>query len=163
MIQKMFDRTRLPNHVVIALVSATAFNGAYTKNPFRFQDYDLCHLFLKVGDKSIPAIPLEPSFQARLFTREYFRLFTECGKMGGTRGNLIDEEDFHQGTTLFPFDLSPDQCNGGHIHTTADGTMSVEIAFAKPLPETVTLLVFSSFAGVVSIHPITKFPTLTKL
>ena len=117
---------------------------------------------LKIDSKSCPTNPLTPHFKEGLTAREYFRLFSQCGKIGTSKGMLISPEDFEEGYTIFPFDLTPDMCNGGHSHVTQLGSkMEVELMFAKPVHESFTLLVLSTFHSVVSIDPRTGMPSST--
>ena len=49
----------LPDRVVIGMVDADAYNGAYNKNPFNFKNYDTTFLGLTVNGEHMPGKPLQ--------------------------------------------------------------------------------------------------------
>ena len=66
-------------------------------------------------------------------------------------GCNFNEEDFTGGFTLFCFDLTPDKCNGFHFHEIRNGTADIEVLFAKPLEQAITVLCYSAFEQIVAI------------
>ncbi|XP_064597963.1 uncharacterized protein F54H12.2-like [Liolophura sinensis] len=97
----------LPTRLVVGCVSNKAFDGDYTKNPFRFRHYYTNFVALYVGGRQIPTKPLTPDFENENFIRTYMNLFTHTGKAFHDEGNNIKRTTFAEGHTLFCFDLTP--------------------------------------------------------
>jgi hypothetical protein len=142
---------QLPKRVVIGLVENKAFNGDKDKNPFNFNHFDINYLALNVAGKQVPAKPLQPDFNSDQYTRSYASLFSGTGYMGHDRGNQISREEFAKGFTLFAFDLTPDQDEGGHFHLIKQGNLRLELHFKTALPETVNVIVYAEFDNVIEV------------
>jgi hypothetical protein len=142
---------QLPKRVVIGLVENKAFNGDKDKNPFNFNHFDINYLALNVAGKQVPAKPLQPDFNSDQYTRSYTSLFSGTGYMGHDRGNQISREEFAKGFTLFAFDLTPDQDEGGHFHLIKQGNLRLELHFKTALPETVNVIVYAEFDNVIEV------------
>ncbi|XP_064605839.1 uncharacterized protein F54H12.2-like [Liolophura sinensis] len=97
----------IPTRLVVGCVSNKAFDGDYTKNPFRFRHYYTNFVALYVGGRQIPTKPLTPDFENENFIRTYMNLFTHTGKAFHDEGNNIKRTTFAEGHTLFCFDLTP--------------------------------------------------------
>ena len=151
----------LPKHIIVGMIDTDAFTGSFDSNPFRFNHYDLASINVKVNGICVPKTPLTPNFERGHFGREYWRLFQQTGKINQhTGGNLIDRSDFSRGYTLFPFDFSPDLCNGGHFHLGQGGRLELDLSWRKPLPSGITVIVYSTFDQVIAINPTTGIPNV---
>jgi hypothetical protein len=142
---------QLPKRVVIGLVENKAFNGDKDKNPFNFHHFGIDYLALNVAGKQVPAKPLQPDFTNDQYTRSYVSLFSGTGYMGHDRGNQISREEYAKGFTLFAFDLTPDQDEGGHFHLVKQGNLRLELHFKTALPETVNVIVYAEFDNVIEV------------
>ena len=152
----------MPKHIVVAQVPTANFRGTVTTNPYVFPHLDLSHLALRVDNVVATDSELTPDFANKLVAREYFRLFSQTGKRGSaSEGTLITEENFLNNHSLFPFDLTPDECNSRHLHLSRTGKLDIEMRWKKPLTASVTVLVLATFDQVLSINPRTKMATST--
>lgn len=135
---------KMPKMVVIGQVRTDAVDGVYHRNPFYFNHFGLNYLCLKVNGRSVPSDALKPDFRAKppLVAREYNHLFKNTGKMNISSGNCVSLKDFRSGMSVFPFDFSPDLCNGNHMHVSKEGEISLELAWATPLRTPITILVY---------------------
>ena len=88
----IFNRL-VPRSLVFGLVESTAFNGAYKKNPYNFQHFNVSSIGITVNEEDMPCT-----------------LFSGTGKMYFNTGNDISQEDFPRGYALYAFDLTPDMC-----------------------------------------------------
>lgn len=52
---------------------------------------------------------------------------------------------------LFCFDLTPDKCNGFHLHEDRRGTIDIEVMFAKPLQQAITVLIYTAFEQIIAV------------
>jgi len=154
----LYSGKALPKHIVIAMVETSSFEGKITTNPFHFQHFGVSRLNLRLNGRSIPSDSLTPDFENDLFLREYHHLFLNSGTYRIDRGNCITKSAFKNGLTLFPFDLTPDYCNGFHSHIRKDGILDLEITWKTSQTTPITILSHASFEQVVyNKGPKTRF------
>lgn len=137
----------MPSSVIVGFVTNTAFDGSWTENPYFFQHFNLNSINLVINGASLPSEPLQPDFATipGLVAREYMHMFENTGCLGGRRGNLVSYSSFVSGSTLFPFDLSWDQCNSRHIHAGRDGHIDLKVSWSQNLPHAICILVYMSW------------------
>jgi len=151
----------LPKQVVVAQVESVVPND--TKDPYRFYHYDLNYLAPVLDDVVPPNAELTPHFVWNgqgFLSHYYYRLFTETGKRNSlSEANLITQKAFIGGeVSIFPFDLTPDKCNSRHLHTGQRAKLDFNMRWRNPLPNTITVLVFSIFDQIITIDPHTGKP-----
>lgn len=142
---------QMPSRMVIGCVGTDAYNGDPTKNPFNFKHYGVDYLALYLDGTQVPSKPLQPDFENGLYTRSYVSLFSGTGLNNKDEGNDISYDEFGEGYTLFPFDLTPDLSTGNHFHLMKHSTLRLEIHFKQPLPETVNVVVYGEFENIIEI------------
>jgi len=153
--ERIFDREVIPKQVIVAMVDSSTRVGAYDSNPFNFKHYGLNSINLKLNDELIPTNPLKPDFDKKLVMREYHHLFANTGKMlSSSRGMIIGLEDFLDGYSIFPFDLTPDRCNSFHTHVGKVGNLDLQMSWKTPLAKGVDVLVYFSMDQIITINPI---------
>ena len=96
---------KVPNNLVLGIVSAEAAAGSQQKNPFNFQHCDLESVTLYVNDQSIPFKPLEFNFDEDLYTAGYLSLFSLQHDIGCDVGLDIRLSDYGSGYCLIAFDI----------------------------------------------------------
>lgn len=141
----------LPNSCVVAMVDSEAFNGKLELNPFNFQHFNLTHLQFDYNSEIIPPNGIRPNFTTGDYMKEYRRLFDHTGVGTGNITNNITPDYFKGGMTLFPVDFTPDKCLGYHTHTTENGSLGLELKFAKELEKSITVIVFATFDDVIEL------------
>ncbi len=147
---------RLPKRVVIGFVTDKASTGDFLKNPYNFQHFGLNRLALEVNNETEPKVPLVMDFtndktmQSRGAIRAYMRLFGETGRLFDDSGLDITPSDFHGGTALYVFDLTPTSA-GGCVNPSRNGTLSVHAAFDVQLAETVNMVVYAEWDSQLTI------------
>ena len=95
---------------------------------------------------SEPAKPYEPDFANGLFTRELRALYDNTGILNGDSGFAISRQEFAKGKTFFAWDLTPDLCNGHHIHDKKIGkTIDLDIAFSEGLAAPINILIYATY------------------
>lgn len=143
---------RIPKTVIVAQVLTEAMKGSYKENPFFFHHFFLNSISLKVNDKRIPSDPLTPSFASGEISqaiRAYQHLHSNIGIYRQNKGTCLSPACFMNGMTVFPFDLSPDLCNGYHVHESQRGSLSIEISWQHELTSPITLLVYCSYDDII--------------
>ena len=143
----------LPRQMVIGFVRADALNGQYNLNPFNFQHFDCSFIAIRVNGMQVPSKGYRPDFEKRIVRRELRALYDNIGvnSAADDTGCNLNVDDFVGGYTLFAFDLTPDHCNGFHLHESRKGNIDLEIIFNKPLPEAITVICYSAFENIVAI------------
>ena len=100
-----------------------------------------------MNGRQIPSDPYTPQFEQQppLIAREYAAIFMNTGAYRTDRGNCITLRAFQDGSTVFPFDLSPDLCNRFHLHESKTGDITVELAWETPLTHPITVIAHTSY------------------
>ena len=144
---------RIPNRVVLVMVKNTAYSGTCSKNPFLFEDFGLNFRNVSVNVDPLNTQPLKPSFGAR---KNYITNFLALckGGGGGVSGEdetvSIDRDDYDGGYAIFVFDLVPDPFSIG-TSLIKGGNLRLELQFGKCLAESVILIIYGEFSGLLEI------------
>lgn len=149
---KIFAGGRLPKQVIVAMVKTKAQVGEYKSNPYNYKDFKIKKINLKMNGTRIPQEPLELDISKDIFQRAFNHLFMNTGKFRINSGNCITDDAFQKGSTVFPFDLTPDLCNGFHTHAGNDGSLELEMEWAEALTEGITVLVYAASDQVVFVN-----------
>lgn len=79
-------------------------------------------------------------------------LFTSSGIFFSDAGNCITREDYRKGFALLGFDLTEDlSASDNHLGIPGQGSLRLDITFAKPLTEAITLLIYGEFDNIIEI------------
>ena len=145
---------RLPSQIIFGLVDNRAFRGHRQMNPFNFYHYNVTSLVLMVNSKQYPSVRFQPEFKETVnkskITREYMALMKGIG-VNGNEAPLVTLDHFHDGTTLWAFDLTPDSCSSYHNHKVDRGVLNIEMQFGDSLKHPVTLVSYAVFADEMQI------------
>ena len=140
----------LPSLLVVGLVSNAAHSGNVRKNPFNFKHYSLTSLVLNVDGRSVPTKPLSPDFDDNEDVLDcYDTLRAALGTQFENWDNDISIDDYVGGSTLYAFNLTPDNCPHNNVAKT--GSVDVSMRFGDPLPETVSLICYASYENTIKI------------
>jgi hypothetical protein len=137
----------LPKSLIVCQVRTDGCEGAFNRNPFNFEHFDLGRLLLRVNGRAVPSEPYTPEFRAvpPLIARELASVFINSGCWRQNRGNCINYKNFHSGYTLFPFDLNPDTCNGAHLHEGQTGDIQLDLSWRTELENPITVLAYLAY------------------
>lgn len=143
-------RGKLPRSFIVSFVSAKAYDGHITKNPFVFENF-LCNSFnaLLNGEPIVPTL-FQPNFE----TDECIKMYRWMNDNIGLHQNMsngITFEEFKKNSCFFAFDLSPDLCNNVFLHGIENGTIDLQIGFKTALTENVMVLLYASYDELISI------------
>jgi len=153
---------QLPKSMMICFLDHDGFNGNYKKNPFEMKHYDISSLQVVVNDQKVPNDAYVPDFKTKAAVREYLALHTETGMYEGARSCGISYDQFLDGYTVFPLDLTPDRSHDGcRVNLIRAGQLRVEVSFGSALDATTTVLLYLVYDNVVELtrdrHPITDY------
>ena len=99
-----------PKILVVALVENDTYNGAYQKNPFNFQHFNLTEIILYRNGLGVPGRPFTPDFStgSKHYTRSYINTMQTISYFNSENTNGLTFEEFAGGYTLNVFDLTAD-------------------------------------------------------
>ena len=124
------------------MVSSAAYTGDYEKNPFYFQPYDCSSLGLYIDGQSYASQPLQPKYEADQFV-DCYRTLTHFQK-----DINVSRADYKKGYCLYVLDVDPHYS----FSTKRRGHCGLELTFAKPLQESVTLIMYATFPEILHIN-----------
>ncbi|GFR19612.1 uncharacterized protein TNCT_375181 [Trichonephila clavata] len=137
----------LPSRMILGLVSNSAFNGDFQKNPFNFKNYNLSYISLSENGVQIPMSAYTPSCKNNLFARNYLSLFTDLAQ----NNTNVTCEEYKNNTCLYVFDLTQDfSASDPFMNVARSGDISVHLKFDEDL-ETLTLLVYMEMQSLIEI------------
>ena len=144
----------VPKTIIFGMVDSAAFNGAYKKNPFNFQNFTTSFLAISVNGEEVPFKPLQLSYTAatRRYIEAFLTLFSGTGKMFYDVGNDISRDEFVNGFNLYSADLSPDMCgSSAHFNVVQRGNLAVDIKFSTAPAVAVSLVCYGEFENTIHI------------
>jgi len=141
----------LPKRIVIGLVDAQSFEGAYNLNPFNFKHKTLKYCSLLIDGKMIPQKPLVSDFEKNTTLRNYFMLLESTGKSFNDAGIGIDRSEYNNGYSLLAFDLTPNLQEDGCYHLIKKGNARLELKFNAPLDTPVNVIVYAEFDSAIKV------------
>lgn len=146
----------VPTRLVVGMVSAAGYNGAYKKNPYNFQHFNVTDISLVVNDIVVGGEPLHVNFdktetKARDYVAAYKNMFSTTGTEGENFGNDIAISDFADGYALFCFNLEPFSKPGKYLNLVKTGFVRLSLQFGTPLTETIVIIIYSEHQDMFQI------------
>jgi hypothetical protein len=146
----------LPRSVIIGFVHSDDFHGTFDTNAYNFRHLDIDFLQLDVGGVYLPPHPYKPDFTNNLYQREYRDFFDNIGISQANGGNMINSVLYKEGCTLFAFDLTPDLCNGFHVHPRHNGNITLDVHFKNPLKKAINVIAMCIYDAKLTLERKTK-------
>jgi hypothetical protein len=144
-------KTELPEKLLVALVSAASYSGRYELNPYNFQHYNLNSIEFNVDGNLLPTPALQPDFAQNNFVDAFSSLGSGFDALGRSDYMSISRTDFPRGYALYLFDLSSDARKRGMTVKSLKGHARLQMRFETPIPEAVTVLIYSQFPSIMTI------------
>lgn len=142
----------LPKRCILGFVKTSAYNGDYARSPFNFESFKYTSLGFYLDSVPIPAKPFICDFPNNQYIRSYHSLFEGCNINHADIGNNISRTDYPKGYALVAVDLTPDlSSSASHISLTRTGSLRIDVNFAEPLPQSVTVIIFSEFDSLITV------------
>lgn len=142
---------QLPKRLVLACIDNDAFNGTYTTNPYNFKHNDVNFIGVYVDGNPACHKPLTPNYEDNQYIRSYNSLLLGSEKLATNKGIYINRDEYSKGFTMYCYDLSPDMNSGSYLNLIRQGNLRIELKFSKPLPKTISLLVYCEIQSVIEI------------
>lgn len=141
----------MPKRLIVGFVSSDAVNSSIHRNPFNFQHYNVSNIMI-TSDSQTQIRPVKTDYKKNLYLQAYLSLFECCGIYFTDTGNAIKREDYPHGYALTGIDLSEDlSASSNHWALPRQGSLRIDLQFATPLPEAVTVLVYAEFDSLIEI------------
>lgn len=141
----------MPKRLIIAFAAADANNGNIHKNPFDFKHYNNTSVIIS-SDSQTQIRPVKSDFQKGHYLQAYLSLFECCGVYFSDTGNGLTHDDYANGYTLMGFDLTEDlSASENHWALPRQGSLRIDLQFAKPLVESVVVIVYGEFDSLIEI------------
>ena len=140
----------VPSKMYVFMIPSEAFNGDYKRNPFNFINGSVNSISFMVDGQSVPHItPFKPDFESGNYFESYLSLLENC-KLNG-RDNGITAREFANGYCIHSFDIDCQNLEDDYFPKPKKGHTRLNVSFAKPLPEAVTLVVYGKFPKSIKI------------
>lgn len=141
----------LPRSLIIGFLGSSAFNGEVTGNPFYFNHHNVTSFNLKINGSPVVPTVFQPDWSNKNCMREYRWFLDNSGIAHENDTNDITFEDYISNSNFWCFDLTPDQCNSFHLHSTLQGNLDVNIGFQNSITSAIHMLVYASFNSAIAI------------
>ena len=142
---------KIPNRLILGMVSTDAFAGDLTKNQFNFKQYNFDFMCLYANGQSVPSKALQTKFASDNYVEAFQILFTGMGLDSKDAGLQCSRVDYAKGYTLVVFDLSSEVTDTAIQAVRKQGNLQLEIRFASDLPEAIIVILYASFPGEIKI------------
>jgi hypothetical protein len=136
-------QNNIPSRVLILFVETAAWDGALDKNPFHYRHNKITNIALYKDGVPYPTPELKCDFDNGLYTRAYYQTMRSLAAPDPI-APAITYEEFASGTTIFSYDMSPDQNGGAESSqiTNKSSTMRLEVIFKEPLGIDIMCLIY---------------------
>ena len=142
----------LPRQILMGMVKSSRVDGRKYENPFLFNHYNVNQVNLRIDGQNCPPSPYQPNFQTGMVTRELRALYDNIGVLTNNNGCTISNMMFVNGFTLFAWDLTPDLCNGWHIHENEGvRTVDIDLQFTTAIPDATNIIFFATYESAIRI------------
>jgi len=143
----------LPKLLLFTMVKNSDFLGSMATNSYNLRHYDINYFALHVNGKEIPTEGLSLDMEHdNLFVMGFRTLFEGAGIHHSNSGLYISPYMYRHGYFMLLFDMMPDRAaSEGHASQPNNGNIRIELRFAKPLPDSITCLLYLAFDNTISI------------
>jgi hypothetical protein len=142
---------RIPETLIVTLVSTAAFTGSYSKNPFNFQHFGLNFLGFYIEGSPVNSTVLQPDFDNDHYVNEYLSLFNTKDQPG--QGHIISWGDYSNGYAIYKFNVleSAQRAFADATSSGRAGQSRLTMRFESPLPESVMCICYARFRNLLQI------------
>jgi hypothetical protein len=138
-------RQKIPNSAIVFFIQSSALTGNNKLSSTNFENFGVSKLSCHCNSEEIPFGGYAQDYAKNDFTVTYRRAFDEIGIRTNNIGNDVTAEMFKDGTNFYPFDFSPDKCNGFHDHISLAGNLDFTVVFKKATEVAISMIVLSQY------------------
>ncbi|KAH7723020.1 Protein F54H12.2 [Aphelenchoides avenae] len=124
----------IPRRIIVGFVEPAAFEGAWKKNPFNFQNFNIRDISINAHGTVYPHVPYDLKWAT---SSKFARPFHDMHEAVGLRPpdcNGITMNMFKKGWTLFVFNLSTTLDNDDGYDMIRTGTCHIHVKFHTETP-----------------------------
>ena len=157
--------SQAPRKFFCVFVESDAANGSKTKDPFKYENFDITKVALKKGGVDLCGPPFTPDFTLVNNTgvvRELYSLFEALGKAGHDIDSGINLESF-KNSPVFAYNLAPDLDQNEINQPFESGNLTVDVEFKQPTTKPITMIVIACYDGVIYIEKDGQVKTITNI
>ena len=133
---------KLPDLIMLGMISDTSMSGGYQQNPFNFQNFGLSYLAMQANGETIPRLAYQPNFEEGDYIRSYFGVLEALGFDVGPICWDITPEEWEEGYNLYAFKVTPGPI--GMVKTPSRvGSIRIELRFAAATTFNINILLLS--------------------
>lgn len=145
----------VPRRLIIGMVNNHAYTGDYTRDPFRFEPFDLREIVVNASGMNYPMVPYMMNWDGASppvqFVRAYIDMLDGCEQAPNTT-NGITLEQYIAGWTFFVVTLTSSLEDSDGFELVRNGTTTVSLKFNRPIPNPgVSLICLGEFDQLLSI------------
>ena len=96
--------------------------------------------------------PFQPDFDTDNYMDLFRHMYDSTGFGISNTSCSITKEAFKNGRCFLTVDLTPDRCNGFHLHPDESGKIDVELGFKTSKTHTIYLLAYSIYNSGIKIE-----------
>lgn len=137
-----------PTDIMVLIMDSDRYHGKITKNPFKFDHFNVTRPELRIAGKSYPTNPETCDFVSvkdRKYVKVYKALHDGTGFRSSNDGNQLTPELFLNGATMFYFELSPDG-NGPHfIYPKLSGEIDLKVELGSATISETTMVILVNY------------------
>lgn len=150
----------IPSKAIFCLVKSASYIGKYDHNPFSFEHCHISKIGFFCNNFALPSgTPQTPDFDKKLYVESYNMMFESLGQYMSNNCCEVSYYDYAHGYTLFAYDTdrymsSMSGFQSGqreYLPAPRLGSTQLTLNFAKPLPETVTLIIYGVCSDAMTV------------
>lgn len=142
----------VPSKMVVGMVDSNAFSGDFTKNPLRFQHFDIDSLGFTVNGEPTPREAFQYDMEKGLFVDAFQSLSEITGKAWEDTDNGITREMWKSGLALTAFDCDPTTANDfRYLGLPKRGHTRLTLKLKRSRTDAIMVIIYATFPGRVEI------------
>ena len=98
---------KLPDLVILGLVTDANMTGGYQRNPFNFENFGINYLSLQANGEQIPRLPYQPNFALQDYINTYYGVLEALGFDTGPICWDLTPEEWSAGYNIYAFKVTP--------------------------------------------------------
>jgi hypothetical protein len=144
-------QSNIPARLLVGMVRADSKAGNFSKDPLKFQHFDVSSAAFYINDEPVPRRPYQLDPAKGRYIEPLNELYTSIGKNDEEDIGLSHEE-YLNGTFLLPFDVQPTAAsNLQYLARRTGGHCRLEMTFKNPLPCNICLIMYAIFPSILEI------------
>ena len=143
---------KVPNKLIVGLVTQSALCGNYKKNPFNFNHHNLSSIALQVGNSDVPGEPIKSDVKNGQYLGGLISLYDVADKQFADIDMGIDSDTYKNGLCLYGFNIDPNaEEDEGTRGLPRRDMVTLTLNFSEPIQETLSLVTYAVFDELMTI------------